>query len=98
MKPLIQALAIARLTRLIAQDEITQPVREAVARLDDKHQSVVTEKLAYLVSCTQCVSVWAAGAVLLGSRYRWAKPIVGILAGSQAALLALSLQDAMENA
>lgn len=96
MNLLINALAISRLTTLIAQDEITQPVRDAVSRLADQHENVWTTKLEYLVSCTKCVSVWAAFGILLANRWRWARPLVSSLAGSQAAMMVMTAQDLME--
>jgi hypothetical protein len=53
-------LATKRLTRLVVDDAITEPVREAV------WQKSPPEKIGigYLVSCHACTSVWAAAAVL----------------------------------
>lgn len=80
-------LAIARLTSLITEDEITQPIRDYV---DDLPHNVVTDKLAYLVSCKRCVSVWATAAVLVA--HKKAPFLVKVLAGSQAALFVLATE------
>lgn len=49
---IVDVLATKRLVRLIVQDEITRPVREMAGRKDPR--------LAYLVGCKSCSSVWAA--------------------------------------
>ncbi len=60
-----EALAVDRLTRLLIEDEITRPARERFQRwaLDGDHGS-----LLYLSSCPHCISLWAAGAILLAPR------------------------------
>ena len=55
---LIDLAAARRLTRLIVKDEITRPMREAVE--DHAH-----EKLAYLVNCPYCVSVYTSAFITL---------------------------------
>jgi hypothetical protein len=91
---LISALAIARLTSLIAEDELTAPIREAIDRRAGA--GPVQEKLAYLVTCSRCVSVWAAGGVLIAQQTRIGRPLVAALAGSQAALGVLTALDRLE--
>ena len=54
---LVLLLAVARLTRLVTRDYITQPFRRWVQR----H---APDKLAYLVSCPWCASFWIAGVVV----------------------------------
>ncbi len=63
----IYALAVARLTGLVAKDEITRPVREhLVSRLDTRKGW--QRKIAYLVGgatdeaegCPWCLSIWIA--------------------------------------
>lgn len=97
MNALVKTLAIARLTTLVAQDEITEPIRQWVTALADNHESnVLITKLEYLISCTRCVSIWAAFAVVLGGNQRWTKPMVLALAGSQAAVMLLTVQESVE--
>lgn len=57
-----EALAADRLTRLLMEDEISRPAREAFQRwaLDGGHGT-----LLYLSTCPWCLSLWAAGAILL---------------------------------
>lgn len=51
----VYVLAVARVTRLIAEDKILEKPRVAVlARLPE------TSLLAYLVTCRWCVSMWIA--------------------------------------
>ena len=93
MKHLITVLAIARLTSLVAEDELTAPIREAIDRWAG---GPIPEKLAYLVSCSRCVSVWAAGGILIAQQTRVGRPLVWALAGSQAALGVLTALDRLE--
>ena len=53
-------LAVWRLARLLAVDEITRPVRD---RIIGRNPS---GSLAYLVSCPWCISVWVGWPLLLG--------------------------------
>lgn len=84
-------LAVARLTRLITRDKLTEPIRQAIAeRLEDGSQ------LTYLVHCTWCSSIWIAfasapAAITLTGVSWWLLPILA-LAGSQLVGLA-SLVD-----
>ena len=56
------ALAVARMTRLVTQDEITRPLRGMVLRrLNDENP--VHLKLAYLLECPWCVSIWVGAGV-----------------------------------
>ncbi len=64
--------AAHRITKLIVEDEISRPIREAVAeRWPDS-------RLAYLVTCPYCVSVWAGAAVVILPRpLRWTLALSG---------------------
>lgn len=96
MRPTILVLATARLTTLVAQDEITEPLRQAVDNwASSKPDSVLRDKLAYLVSCSRCVSVWAAAGVLIAERTPL-RPLVNVLAASQAALSVLAADEWIE--
>lgn len=93
---MIKTLAIARLTMLITDDEVSAPLRDAAIRLDDRFHNAFTDKLLYFVTCRRCVSVWAAAAVLLADRVPGGRFAVQALAGSQAALIALALNERIE--
>jgi hypothetical protein len=76
----IDALAVARLTRLVTSDRITRPFRRrAIAATYPNHTvpdgweefgpSVVLDdpdspEAAYLLSCSWCSSIWCAGFVV----------------------------------
>jgi hypothetical protein len=75
----LDALATYRLTRLVIEDEVTAPLRDAAyARLKPGG------KLAYLLSCPWCVSIWAGGAlsVLRAASPRAANVVSTALAAS----------------
>lgn len=58
---LIDALAVWRLTRLLTLDGITAELRELVTEWTETGpQSTAKEKVAELIGCPHCVSVWAA--------------------------------------
>ncbi len=59
------ALATARITRLITTDVITEPLRIAVIR-----KLNAEGKLAYLLVCDWCASVYV-GAAMAGSWWAW---------------------------
>lgn len=67
---LIRCLAVWRTTELVVTDELTRPLREWVGkRWPDS-------KVAYLVSCKACTSVWAAAVVLLAPE--WMCTVLGL--------------------
>jgi hypothetical protein len=84
-KVLRQALATARLTRLITQDTITDPLRDQVSKV----HPMVDE----LVHCPWCAGVWAAGAILLADRT--APALVDTLALAQAGSMVGVLTERM---
>lgn len=97
MRTLVTTLAIARLTSLVTEDEITRPVREAVQRwASDAPEFSLPERAATLLSCGRCMSVYAAGAVLIAVKVPALRPLVWVLAGSQAALLLLAVEGKIE--
>lgn len=55
---LVDSMATWRLTRLVVEDKITEPIREQVAQAGPT--------LAYGIECPACVSVWAALAISTG--------------------------------
>lgn len=71
----VRAAATWRLTKLVTEDEITRPVREAIdARWPGS-------QVSYLVNCPACVSVWAGLAVAVMPR-----ALAGALASSAGTL------------
>lgn len=62
-------LATARLTRLAIHDEITEPARRWVLRRLNPDREFDL-KVAYLLDCGWCASVWVAGA-LAGATSVW---------------------------
>ena len=80
----VQGLATRRLTTLVTQDQITQPIREALVNRSLRAAATPTDEgLAYLVTCESCVSVWAGAAVVAASRFRVGRMAVRALALSQ---------------
>lgn len=82
-----QALAAWRLTRLVTEDELAEPLRDAVvARFGAPQDS----KLAYLVHCPFCVSMYASAGVVVADMIapRFARPVIRALALSAAVSLA----------
>lgn len=72
MKTLIvDTLATVRLTRLVIDDNITEPLRDramqALIRTGEERPELkpVTDKLEYFLTCPWCVSVYSAAAILL---------------------------------
>lgn len=64
----VTTLAVARATRLVATDKISEPMRVAAAR-----RLAAGSGLAYLLHCRWCVSIWIslpAGAATCGV-YGW---------------------------
>ena len=55
------ALAVHRLTKLVIDDYITEPLREKVY---DKFGDPSESKISYLIGCPWCVSVYAGFGVV----------------------------------
>lgn len=62
---LTTALATYRLTKLVIDDEITLELRMKAYQEIDKLPPKLSNKLAYFLSCPWCVSIWAAGFLIL---------------------------------
>ncbi len=78
---LIDALATARLARLLTRDSLTRPTRDAISRaVDDGKVGSWAEELS---RCQWCVSIWAAVAVLLVRRAPRARAVLTVLACSE---------------
>lgn len=62
----VSLAATHRITKLVVEDEISRPIREFV---EDRWPD---SKVAYLVTCPACVSVWAGAAVVaMPKSLRW---------------------------
>jgi hypothetical protein len=64
---LVDALASYRLVKLIRDDRITEPVRDSV---QDRSGPPEQSRLAYLMGCPWCLSVYFGAALTVG-RLRW---------------------------
>jgi len=102
LKLTILGLAAARLTRLVVDDEITQPARDNLQARSEQEEYpswrwTVLDKLDTAVNCHACTSVWAGGGVLaaeqLGPVGRF---LVRALALSQSALLVKAVIDRID--
>ena len=65
---LLTVLAVARVTRLITRDVITDPVRTPVVRRLVARNA--DSKIAYLIMCDWCASMYI-GAAAAGAWYAW---------------------------
>lgn len=84
---LLNALATYRLTRLVVQDEITVELRAKAFEQIKKLPDPVANKLSYLITCPWCVSIWAAGVLLILRKTspELAEFLTGLLAASAVA-------------
>lgn len=57
----ILGLATYRLTKLVIEDQITASLRDKVFEKFDPSST----KLGYFITCPWCVSIWAAGALVV---------------------------------
>ena len=64
---LVDGLASYRLMKLVRDDRITQPAREAVQKRSGPPEQ---SKISYLMTCPWCLSVYFGAALTLGRR-RW---------------------------
>ena len=91
----VLAAAAARLTRLVTEDEITRPAREMVIDWSERG-GPWRQKMAYLVDCQWCTSIWAAGAVLVASRTRGGRWLNKAGAVSMAAVIVLTVEELLD--
>lgn len=66
---LLAMFAVWRLSRLVATDFLTQPLRDRVIGWDEKKQIERHPKLGYLVSCSWCISIWIAPPMMAVALY-----------------------------
>lgn len=87
MNPAVHVLATQRLVKLINEDEITRPIRMAIySWAESAPEFSFRERVASAIDCKACASVWAAGAVLVATRFRAGRWLVAVLALSEATL------------
>lgn len=82
MDELVSALAVFRITRLIVEDTLFDDQRAALIDWLKAHDH---PKVAYLITCPWCSSMYVAAAVVIVARYRWWRPLARVLAASAAA-------------
>jgi hypothetical protein len=88
MNPVVTVLATQRLTQLVTEDELTRPFREGVNRwAGNAAEFSFKDRVATLVMCPACMSVWSGAGILLASRFRVGRVLVRVLAASGAALI-----------
>lgn len=58
----LEALATSRLTRLVVDDHITEPLRQRVWDVDPPENM----RAGFVLTCHACTSVWAAALVRSG--------------------------------
>jgi hypothetical protein len=87
MKALILSLAAARLTQLVVDDTITDPLRTKLAdaaKADPNYGP--KDVLDEIVNCHACTSIWAGAGILVAEQTGVGRFLVRVLALSQAAL------------
>jgi len=84
MALLVDALATYRLVKLVRDDRITEPVRDAVEAHNGPPER---SKVTYLLNCPWCLSIYA-GAALTLARRRW--PVATSVVARPLALSALT--------
>lgn len=84
---IMNSLATYRLTRLVIEDEITNDLRAKAYEQINKLPDPVANKLSYFLTCPWCVSIWAAGLLLVLRRTspELAEFVTGLLAASAVA-------------
>jgi len=107
LKLTVLGLAAARLTRLVVDDEITEPLRRRIQAQAETAEyappparnvlSNLKEGLDTAVNCHACTSVWAGGGVLAAeSAGPVGRFLVRALALSQSALLVKAVIDRID--
>jgi hypothetical protein len=97
----ILGLATARLTQLVVDDEITEPIRMAVRRgyenaeVESAKESAL-DQVDTAINCHACTSVWAGASVLIAEQSGVGRFLVRVLALSQAALAVKSLIERID--
>lgn len=88
LNPLVLALATHRLTQLVVEDEITEPVRIKVSEWAAGHEQFsFRERVDFALNCGACASVYAGALVLALDHFAAGRVLVRVLAASQSAHL-----------
>lgn len=97
MNPVVGVLAVQRLTQLITEDTLTDPIR---MRINDWAEGAAQysfkDQVATLAQCRACMSVWAAAGILVAARFRAGRFLIRVLAGSGAALLVAAVRERVD--
>lgn len=83
----VAALATYRLTKLAIDDEILREPRELILERLNNSDHPLADKAYYFLTCPWCVSIWAAGGILLLAKVL---PNVGALLNTVLAASAVS--------
>jgi len=82
----VDVLATWRLTRLFGTDKLTEALRDDMVGLALGFKATkITRKFLQLMDCPYCLSVWAAGVVLVLNHVPMGKMVVRLLAMSAVA-------------
>ena len=82
----IDILATWRLTRLLGTDKLTEALRDDMIGFALGFKATrITRKFLQLMDCPYCLSVWAAGAILVLNHLPGGKLLVRLLAMSAVA-------------
>lgn len=57
---LIYTLAVARITGLITQDALTEPIRDRIISWLDDRPATLGSAIAKLITCPWCAGVWVS--------------------------------------
>lgn len=94
MRAVIVGLAVHRLTRLVTEDEIMRPVREKInGWAFGAPEFSLKERVDTLIQCQRCVSVWAAGAVIIAETVLPGRILTSVLAASDVSILLGLLEE-----
>lgn len=86
--PLVLALATHRLTQLVVEDEITEPIRIAVSHWAEGWEEYsFRERVDFALNCGACASVYAGALVLAMDQLAVGRVLIRVLAASQSALV-----------
>jgi hypothetical protein len=89
MLVVLTILAVWRIARLVAVDEVTRPLRERIAARGDTW--------AYFITCPWCVSVWLAPPFAVAAIWWPTNRVVWVVVLSLAASLAAGIGQGVED-
>lgn len=88
---LVNSLAAARITRLIVEDEVAEPLRKLAFKVDPESKHV-----GFIVTCHACSSVWAGLLLYVAPNWIIPKRVREALAVSELTLLIKAGRDKVE--